>query len=63
MRPSLIEIIGKELDRRGWSMAELDRQAGFSIGETSRFLKGTRKLTSTKIEAIFDAIKLTVRRQ
>ncbi len=61
MRPTLVEIIRKELERRDWSMSELDRQAGLSIGESRRFLAGERHLTSLKIEAIFDALHLVVR--
>jgi len=62
MRPTLIEIVRKELERREWSMSELDRQAGLSIGESRRFLSGERDLTSRKVEAIFDALGLVVRK-
>jgi lambda repressor-like predicted transcriptional regulator len=63
MRPSIVEIIRGELKRREWSMSELDRQAGFSIGESRRFLAGERQLTTPKIEAILDALQLVVRRR
>jgi hypothetical protein len=63
MRQSIVELIRKELERRDWSMSELDRQAGLSIGESRRFLAGERQLTSPKIEAIFDALHLVVTRR
>ncbi len=62
MRPTLIEIVRKELERRKWSMSELDRRAGLSIGESRRFLSGERDLTSRKIEALLDALGLAIRR-
>jgi transcriptional regulator with XRE-family HTH domain len=62
MRPSLVEIIDRERKRRKWSMAELDRQAGFSVGESRRFLSGTRQPSSNKVEAILDALRLRIKR-
>ncbi len=62
MKPSLIEIIDRERKRRKWSMAELDRQAGLSVGEARRFLSGERQFSSAKIEAIFDALRLKIKR-
>ena len=63
MRPTLVEIVKRELRRRKWSMAELDRRAGFSIGETRRFLSEERDLSSKKVESILDALKLTIRKR
>jgi lambda repressor-like predicted transcriptional regulator len=60
MRPTLIEIVEKELKRRGWSMAEMDRQAGFSVGETSRFLAGKRDFHWSKVEKLLDALGLKI---
>lgn len=62
MRPTLIQIIRKELERRQWSMSELDRQAGFSVGETRRFLSGERQFSSGKIEAVLDALGLVIKK-
>jgi DNA-binding phage protein len=63
MRPPLTKIIKDELARREWSMAELDRQAGFSIGETYRFLSGERDISWSKVEAILDVLGLRICRR
>jgi transcriptional regulator with XRE-family HTH domain len=63
MRPSICDLVRRELKRRKWSMAELDRRAGLSIGETRRLLKDGRQLTLSKIEAILDALELVIRKR
>ena len=62
MRPTIAQIVRRELRRRKWTMYELDKRAGLSIGETRRFLKEGRNLTVPKIESILDALRLVVRR-
>ena len=62
MSRKFVKIICRELKRQKWSKAELDRRAGLSIGESRRFLAGERDLASRKVEAMFNALGLVIRK-
>jgi hypothetical protein len=60
MKTDLIAIVAREVKRRKWSMSELDRRAGVSVGESRRFLAGERTITHPKVEKYLDALGLKI---
>ena len=56
----LVQLVLDRMAELEWTMSELDRRAGLSIGESRRFLTRERAMTHPKVECILAALELTV---